>query len=312
LGAILSPPEIALATIPVQPAEQKARETYQRLIFAGPASPLACQARFEMAELLSQRGEIDAALDLMATALQNLPPKDLQQRIKVRVAAALIAKHNPEMALVQLKPILAEKETPVAAEARYLAGEAQILQQDWPKAIETLHPFFDQDPYRAAVGIADRALIRLAYAYAQSKDWDTSRQVYTAVVDRFPQSPCIDEARFCMGWTMQNLKRYDEAVNQYTDLTHRTAAEPAARALLNIGVCRLEQKRPDEALKALIAVPLTYDYPDCTAAAWYQAARAHSEIKQPQEATRLWTQVVKNYPTTSWALLAQQRLAEVK
>ena len=37
-------------------SEQKAREYYQRVIFAGPTSELACQARFEMAELLSQRG----------------------------------------------------------------------------------------------------------------------------------------------------------------------------------------------------------------------------------------------------------------
>ena len=301
-----------MTDIPIQPSEQKAREAYQRVIFAGPATTLASQARFEMAELLSQRGQVDAALDLMATALENQPPKELTQRIKICVAAALLAKNNPDAALAQLKPILADKGTAVGAEARYLAGEAGILQKDWPKAIEMLTPFREQDAFRNVAGISDRALMRLAFAYAQSKQWEPSRRRMRRWSTVIRQSAWINEARFGMGWALQNQQRYDEAVNLYNDLRNRTAAEPAARALLNIGVCKLEQKHPDDALKLLLAVPQTYDYPDCTAAAWYQAARAQVDIKQPQEAAKLWTRVVKDYPATSWAALAQQRLAEIK
>ena len=91
-------------------------------------------------------------------------------------------------------------------------------------------------------------------------------------------------SRKVVGWALQSQKRYDEAVNVYTELTRHSAAESAARAQLNVGVCRLEQNRPADALKALLAVPLTYDYPDCSAAAWYQAARAQLKSEKPQEA----------------------------
>jgi TolA-binding protein len=303
---------VSLAQLPPPASEQKAREYYQRLIFAGPATELACQARFEMAELLSQRGQTDAVLDLLTTALENQPSKPLAQRIKVRVAAALLAKNNPQSALAQVTPMLDDKETPVAAEARYLAGEAHIQQQDWKSAIETLLPFRDQDPYRNAPGIADRALARLGFAMAQSGQWEPSRMSFEALVGRFGQSPWIDDARFGMGWALQNQKRYDEAVNVYTELTRHSAAESAARAQVNIGVCRLEQRRPADALKALLAVPLTYDYPDCSAAAWYQAAQAQLQSEKPQEAAKLLNRVMKEYPTTSWASLAQRRLAEIK
>src|SRR6185437_4820846 len=109
-------------------------------------------------------------------------------------------KNNPDSAMAQLRPILAEKETPVAAEARYLAGEASIQKQDWPKAIETLLVFRDQDPYRNVAGITDRALMRLGYAYAQSKQWEPSRVTYEALVNRFPQSEWVNDARFGMAW----------------------------------------------------------------------------------------------------------------
>ncbi len=81
---------------------------------------------------------------------------------------------------------------------------------------------------------------------------------------------------------------------------------------MNIGVCRLEQKRTADALTALLAVPLTYDYPDCTAAAWYQAAQAQFESQQPREAEKLLQRVVKDFPATEWASLAQRKLAEIK
>ena len=158
----------------------------------------------------------------------------------------------------------------------------------------------------------DRALARLGFAFAQSNQWEPSRACYEALVSRFPQSPWLDEARFGMGWALQSQKRYDDAVNLYTDLTHRTSAEPAAKAQVNIGVCRIEQKRPADALTALLAVPLIYDYPDCSAAACYQAARAHFDNQKPQEAADLLHRVVKEFPASEWAALAQKRLAEMK
>jgi TolA-binding protein len=57
---------------------------------------------------------------------------------------------------------------------------------------------------------------------------------------------------------------------------------------------------------------MTYDYPDCSAAAWYQAACVHADNKNADEAAKLWNRVVKDYPTTSWATLAQKRLTEIK
>ncbi|MDB5334334.1 MAG: hypothetical protein JWP03_5485 [Phycisphaerales bacterium] len=308
----LMAPEVPLASVPMQPSEQKARECYQKVIAAAPAAQLASQARFELAEMMSQRGETDAALVHLATALENSPPPELAQRIKLRVAASLLARNNAPSALAQAKSVMDVKDSPVTAEARYLVGESYIRQQDWPRAIETLLPFRDQDPLRNAAGVADRALARLGYAYAQTNQWEPSRQTYEQLISRFAQSAWGDEARFGMGWSMQNQKRYDEAVSIYADLTHRSASEFAAKAQLNIGVCRNEQKRPAEALKALLSVPLTYDYPECSAAACYEAARAHMDSQQPKEATQVLQRVVKEYPATKWASLAQQRLTEIK
>jgi tetratricopeptide (TPR) repeat protein len=304
----LTAPDVPASAVPVQPGEQRAQDCYRMLIAAAPASALSTQARLELAELVSQRGDHDAALDLLAAALENNPPAELADRIKLRAAACFLARDDGTNALAQARPVLQNAKSPVAAEARYLAGEALIRQKDWAKAVETLTPFRDQDPYRGLPDLADRALLRLGYALAESGQWEPSRSACETLIQRFPRSQWADEAWYAMGWALQNQKRYDEAVTAYTDVTRRTAAEVAAKAQYNVGVCRSEQKRHPDALKALLAAAYTYDYPDWSAAAWYQAGLVHAEMKQPDEAAKAWRRVVKEHPTSRWALLAQQKL----
>ena len=85
---------------------------------------------------------------------------------------------------------------------------------------------------------------------------------------------------------MQNQGRYDDAVNLYTQVAAATATELGAKAQLNIGQCRLAQKRYPEATTALLVVPFTYDYPDLSALALMEAARGFAENKQADQAVQ--------------------------
>lgn len=81
---------------------------------------------------------------------------------------------------------------------------------------------------------------------------------------------------------------------------------------LQIGLCRLEQKKLPEAINALMTVVYTYDYPEVSAAAPCEAARAQVELKQLEEAKKLFKRVVKENPSGKWFELATKKLAELK
>jgi TolA-binding protein len=85
-----------------------------------------------------------------------------------------------------------------------------------------------------------------------------------------------------------------------------------ARAQLNIGQCRLAQKRYPEAATALLVVPFTYDYPNLSALALLEASRAFAENKQADMAVRLLERVIQDHPDTEHAEAAKKRLAELK
>jgi tetratricopeptide (TPR) repeat protein len=306
------PPEIALASIPIQPAETKARQHYQAVIAAGADAPLANDARLELAEMHATRAEHDPALALLNQALDKDPTPELTERIQMRFGACLVAKGDLTSAAARFELVAANEKSPLAPEARFRAGECQLLKQDYAGAIKTLQPFRDHGPLQNLKDLSDRAVLRLGHAFAHATQWDASRQTMEILVGRFGNSPWIDEARYGIGWAWQNQNQFDNAVNAYQQVTQRTAAEIAAKAQLQIGLCRLQQKRHAEAASALLVVPFTYDYPEWSALALCEASRVFVELKQPDQAGKLLQRVVKDHPESKWAAVAKQRLAEIK
>ncbi len=326
--SLLVVPDVDLSMVAVQPAEKNARDQYRALIDANPDSPVANDARIELAEMLSARAENDAAIDLLLDVIERTPSPAMLEKVKLQLASCYLGRHDPKAALAQFKPPApvfnagtGQQDAPAAPlppsptfvlQSRYLSGEAYAQLADWPKAIEQLLAFRDQDPFRGAADMADRALYRLGQAYAQAAQWDQSRASYEALVGRFPQSPLVEDARFGMGWAFQKTNQWDNAINNYTEVTHRSAAEVGARAQLQLGVCQLEAKRFPDAAKSLMVVPLTYDYPELSAAAQCEAARAYAEMKQNAEAKKLLNRVVTDHPGSKWADIAKERLANVQ
>src|SRR5262249_6371675 len=145
-------------------------------------------------------------------------------------------------------------------------------------------------------GVSDRAMLRLGYALGQLGQWDASRQAYEQLVGRFgANNQWVNDARFGIGWALQNQKQFDPAVNIYSQVVQGTVTELGAKAQLQIGLCRLEQKRHAEAATAFLTVPFTYDYPELSAAALVEAARAHVELKQKDAAEKLLQRVIKDH-----------------
>src|SRR5262249_14147208 len=273
---------------------------------------LAADSRLELSELLGERGEHDAAIKLLREALDKEPGPELTDKICLRLGACYFEKGDAKEGLAQFQRVAQNPKSPLLAQAHYRAGEALMQAGDYAEAVKHLAVFRDQQPFQNVPGVTDRALLRLGQACAQLKQWDQSRQAHEQVVGRFPNSPWVNEARYGAGWAWQNQKQYDNAVNLYTQVANATATELGAKAQLQIGLCRLEQKRLPEAAAALLVVPFTFDYPELSAAALVEAARCYVELKQKDQAEKLLQRVLKDHPKSKWADVAKERLEALK
>ena len=310
--SLLVPPDVPLGIIPLQPAEQKTRAQYQNLIASLPDQPLAVDARFELAELLADRGEFDPAVKLLNEALDKEPSVELADKVRIRLGATLTSKKEFKPALAQFEAVANNPKSPLAGEGHYRAGDCMLQMGNPTDAIKHLVLFRDQPPFQNLPGVTDRALLRLGHAFAALKQWDQSRQAHEQVVGRFGSGPLVHDARYGAAWAWQNQKQFDNAVNVYSQVTAGTLTETAAKAQLQIGLCRLEQKRHAEAATALLVVPFTYDYPEWNAVALCEAARSFAEVKQHDQAEKLLKRVIRDHPESKWAQVAKDRLGELK
>ncbi len=343
---VVAMPEIPLSEIPLQASETQVRNQYRTLIATFPDLAINADARFELAELLAARNEHDEATKLLQGALESEkePSAELADRIKVRLGACLLdrgtckmldgraklssstlkptdktvaeklveaGKKDIESALEQLQPVTANPKSAMLAHASYREAECHLQLGNPDEAIKLLVKFRDHGPFQNLPGLTDRALLRLGFALGEKKQWDASRQAYETLIARFGSSPWVAEARYGIGWTYQNLAQYDNAVNAYNQVVAAVSTRLAARAQLNIGVCRHLQKRYADASNALLVVPFTYDYPDLSALAMVEAARALSENKQPAQAVKLLKRVIRDHPGTAHAEAARKRLSEL-
>jgi TolA-binding protein len=97
-------------------------------------------------------------------------------------------------------------------------------------------------------------------------------------------------------------------VEAFRQVTGRTASAWGAQAQLQIGFCRMAQKRPADARQAFLAVPFTYDYPEWQAPAYVEAARASLELKQGETAVLYLQKVTQQYAGSPWAQAARDQL----
>ena len=307
-------PEVARSEVPIQPSEQKVRTAYQNQISNFNDTLLSVDARFELAEMLAERDEFDAAIKMLKEANDveprgdKLPTAELLDKIRIRLGVCFAGKKEWDVALGYFDAVANNPKSPLVAQGLYRAGEVYLAKGDTAKSIERLTPFRDKGEYQNAPGVSDRALLRLGYALGLEKKWEPSRQAYETLINRFGGSPWVNDARYGTGWALQNAGQFDPAINWYNQVIAATTTELGAKAHLQIGLCRLEQKRYGDAATALLIVPYTFDYPELSATALCEAARALAEDKKPEQAERLLRKVIKDYPTSQWAKVAQERL----
>ncbi len=312
-------PEVARAAIPQQPHEERTFNSYKRLIEEFPETALSVEARYEVAELKAERSDHDEVVKILKDALDKEPtdkpvPPDTTERIRLRLGASLYAKKEFAAAAGQFDSVVANPKSPYFAQALYRSGESLFSQGEYAKAVEKLVPFRDKPEFHNIGGISDRAMLRLGLALIAAKNPEGGRTALETMLNRFGNgNPYASEARFGFAQALQAQGKFDDAVKGYEQVIAATQTDVAAKAQLQIGQCRMAQKKFGDAASAFLVVPYTYDYPELANAAALEAARAFEEDKKPDQAEKLLNKLIKdNAPESEWHKAAKERLGKLK
>nr|MBC8356609.1 tetratricopeptide repeat protein [Planctomycetota bacterium] len=153
--------------------------------------------------------------------------------------------------------------------------------------------------------------LRQAQCLAHQEQWAEALEIAESVSERFSEFRQLYEADYVMGRCFSMQARFNEAREAFTRVVRSTTGgrtETAAMAQWMIGESFFHQKAYRDAIRAYHRVVSLHAYPQWKAAALLQAGKCHEQTGQWREAVKLYTQLLREYPTTEYAADASQRL----
>ncbi|MFM7107767.1 MAG: tetratricopeptide repeat protein, partial [Planctomycetaceae bacterium] len=204
---------------------------------------------------------------------------------------------------------------PLAADGRALLGGELLLCDDLAGAAAALD---------AALAATDRlspdlrglTVVRAAEAAARRDEWERSLEIAERFLKDAADSPQAPQVRYAAAWARQNLGKLDEALVGYRAVADGGRTEVAARARLMEGEVLFEQGNHKEAIKAFFKTAYGFGetsaprpYHAWQAQATYEAARCFEVLRQPDQARKLYAELVDRYPDSEHVTAARRRLA---
>jgi TolA-binding protein len=285
-----------------------AASAYRELLAESSDHALRRHAALELAELDFEAGRLQEAADQLERLgrIEDLDPQlAAQAKYRLGVCRYQQGLYEPSAQLLSAFVDQAPQDDERVPSARLLCGEALFKLGRHDMVVEQMTKIVESYPDDEACG---PALLRLGESQAALQRWPQSREAFAGFLQERGDSPLWYQAKFGIGWSLENQGDFDDAIAVYREVVQRHQGPTAARAQFQIGECLFAQKRYEEAARELLKVDILYAYPEWSAAAVYETGRCFEELSNPVAARQQFEQVIAQHPDTEWAVLAAQRL----
>lgn len=167
----------------------------------------------------------------------------------------------------------------------------------------------------SSAALRDATFIRAAEAAAAQEKWTESLAIAEKFLAAAPQSPQVPQGRYAAAWACQNLGKLDESLAGYRAVADGPRTDLAARARLMEGEVLFEQGQHKDAIKAFFKTAYGFGeqaapapFHPWQAQATFEAARCFEVLGRPDQARKLYAELVDRYPTSEHVPPARKRL----
>jgi len=170
----------------------EALASYDKLIQEFPRSPLVAQAHYDKGRMLAKAGNIDGAESEFATVLASHPASAVAPDAAYELAECKLAKRQIDEALALYKQAF-DKARNRSLRERALArkGDCLLVQGKLDEAIEEYEYILKHDPKGS---FADDLLVKEAEAYLSRGMLDKASESFGRLLVLFPKSPLLSKA----------------------------------------------------------------------------------------------------------------------
>jgi len=298
-----------------------ATATFQSLADKHPRSPYAAEAWLEVGESRWARKQYAEAAQAYAAAVAasgtgqgRMAVVAEQARHKLGWSHAMREDHAAAAEAFTAQ-LAAAPQGAFAKDAHAMLGESLLAQGKAAEAARAFAEALAEPIGLSSAELRDAAFLRAAEAAARQEKWDESLAIAERFLAAAPQSPRAQHGRYAAAWARQNLGRIDEALAGYRSVADGPRTEIACRARLMEGEVLFEKELHKEAIKAFFKAAYGFGeqqappaFHPWQAQATFEAARCFEVLAQPDQARKLYAELVARYPDSQQTPAARRRL----
>ncbi len=285
--------------------KQDSVAAFRRLAKDYANSPLAAESLFRVGESHYDAGEFAEASKAYAEAQQKAGTSEIGEKAVHKLGWSFLKadklKEASDTFNAQLKSY---PKGALAGDAEFLLAECQFKQKEWKLARERYAGVIaNKHPTYHAL-----AVHRSGECAAAQEQWAESLKFHQQVLEQFSDFELRPEARYGVGWALQNLEKLADAIKHYETVTEETDTETAAKARFMVGECYFAQKNHKEATKHFLKAAFAYGHKEWSAMAYFEAARCFEVLRDVPQAKNCYQQMIDKYPEHPKAADARKRL----
>lgn len=301
--------------------DKEAADAFRSLATKLPKSPLVSESWFRVGEFHENAKQLPEAILAYTAGLKSLPDQpapaaianaklpDLREKLQYKLGWVQYQKELfPDAATTLLAQIKEHPQGKLLVDAQFLAAECLFRQNKFNEAA----PLFAQVVQAKPEKHLPRALYRSGTCAANLQQWAASQAAYAALIQQFPKFELINEARYGLGFALQQQKKLDEAAATYLLITKDTNTETAAKSRFMIGEIAFSQKNYKDAIEHFLEVAVGYPYEEWQVLGYYEAGRCFIELKENGKARETLETVVTKFPKHPKAKEAATLIANLK
>lgn len=289
----------------------EAVKQYEYLLKTFPQSAMVERARFELSELTFDAKNFDKVIAQLKESIATAKEKTVKEQAMYRLAWAYMSKGDPDAAARQFIDFATEfPDSERVASASYQAGECRMKTKEFEAALAHFAAVLKaKDPKE----VRESALLRLGEAQGLVKKWAESAATYEEFQRTYPAGKWVQHARLGAGWARENQKQYPQAIAEYQKvLAGKGTDEITARCQFQVGECLFAQGKQNEAIQELMRVDVTYRFKEWSARALLEIGRVLEAKGEKAAAVAQFKEVIKRFPDHSAAVVAKERLDELR
>ena len=253
-----------------------AAASYQATVSRG--SILSEYSLWHLAELSRKTGDLVQERERLRQLINVSPNGLLRNSASMRLGQSYFESQDFDGAVSALRPVTESKTRSIAREAATLIGESLLrvgkaaeardvftkLLMQMPdaarpddfalaavRALDTLDAGGTSNSGNRVGQLSESEHLLRASVYQFNRDFDAARLHYSAVVDRFRQSPAVANALYQIGRGFYLQQKYPEALAQFQKVLNQFPESTSARDALSFSAGAYNRmKRTDEAISS--------------------------------------------------------------